>query len=133
MPFEDWAALQRLLIWSADSPKALQPALEALHQALPETALTVLESPARPKSQLNEPLQTVQWLQQHPFDAAIIFSAPNQSPYAPAYLCYLAGIPVRIGQSREFGGQVLSHCFEPPAPLEPVDPHLHLLQAAGLL
>ncbi|MBD0337396.1 MAG: hypothetical protein ICV62_18060 [Cyanobacteria bacterium Co-bin13] len=142
MPFEDWSTLRRLLVWSADSPKALQPALETLHQALPETALTVLESPAAapipnlpqacPNAPPNDPLQAVQWLQQHSFDGAIIFSAPNQSPYPLAYLCYLAGIPIRIGQSQEFGGKVLSHCYESPDPLEDVNPHVHLLRAAGL-
>ena len=42
------------------------------------------------------------------YDAALIFTSFSQSPYPPAMACYLAGIPVRIGQSREFGGGLLS-------------------------
>lgn len=46
------------------------------------------------------------------FDAAVIFTNPRESPYALAYICYLAGIPIRIGQSQEFGGGVLSQNIE---------------------
>lgn len=65
-------------------------------------------------------------------DAAIIFTAPLQSPFSLAYLCYLAGIPIRLGQSQEFGGGVLSHCITPPLePMSTVEYHLHLLRSAG--
>lgn len=47
-------------------------------------------------------------LREYAFDAAVIFTNPRESPYALAYICYLAGIPIRIGQSQEFGGGVLS-------------------------
>ncbi|WAL61746.1 glycosyltransferase family 9 protein [Thermocoleostomius sinensis] len=57
--------------------------------------------------------QTVDWLRQHSFDAALIFTPPTRSPYAMAYACYLAGIPIRVGQSCEFGGGVLSICVTP--------------------
>lgn len=67
-------------------------------------------------------------LKEKEFDAAIIFTAAHQSPYRAAYLCYLAGIPLRIAQSHEFGGGVLSHCFPPPAD----HPHWALLQSIGL-
>lgn len=56
-------------------------------------------------------LGTVDWLRQQRFAAAIILTAPGQSPYTLGYLCYLAGIPIRVGRSREFGGQVLTHCL----------------------
>jgi ADP-heptose:LPS heptosyltransferase len=73
-------------------------------------------------------------LQQQKFDAAIVFTNPGQSPYALAYLCYLAGIPLRLGQSQEFGGRVLSTCIvPPPTPVSLSDHHLHLLHQAGLL
>jgi ADP-heptose:LPS heptosyltransferase len=67
------------------------------------------------------------------FDVAVIFTSFSQSPYPPGYACYLAGIPVRLGQAREFGGAVLSPCVTPPADdAHQVDRNLHLLQAAGL-
>lgn len=67
------------------------------------------------------------------FDAAVIFTSFSQSPYPPAYLSYLAGIPLRLGMSREFGGQVLTHWIRPPADdLHQTDRNLFLLQSAGL-
>jgi len=56
-------------------------------------------------------LGTVDWLRQQRFAAALILTAPGQSPYTLGYLCYLAGIPIRVGRSQEFGGQVLTHCL----------------------
>ncbi len=42
------------------------------------------------------------------FDAALIFTSFSQTPHTPAYVCYLAGIPLRAGESNEFGGSTLS-------------------------
>lgn len=58
-------------------------------------------------------LNAIAWLQQRQFDGAFVITAAGQSPYTLAYLCYLAGIPVRIGRSAEFGGQVLTHRLPP--------------------
>ena len=33
------------------------------------------------------------------FDAALIFTSFSQTPHAPGYACYLAGIPLRAGES----------------------------------
>ncbi len=66
------------------------------------------------------------------YEAAFIFTSFSQSPYPPAYACYLAGIPIRAGQSREFGGQVLSHCYRPEGDDQhQVDRNLSLLNKAG--
>jgi hypothetical protein len=42
------------------------------------------------------------------FDAALIFTSFSQTPHAAGYVCYLAGIPLRAGESKEFGGRVLT-------------------------
>jgi ADP-heptose:LPS heptosyltransferase len=42
------------------------------------------------------------------FDAALCFTSFSQSPQPPGYVCYLAGIPLRAGESKEFGGRVLT-------------------------
>lgn len=66
------------------------------------------------------------------FNASIVLTTPRQSPFSLAYLCYLAGIPVRLGQSQEFGGGVLSHCIQPPLEaVSVIDYNLHLLRSAG--
>lgn len=45
------------------------------------------------------------------YDAAILLTGAGEAPWGPAYLLYLAGVPVRIGRSAEFGGSLLSHCL----------------------
>jgi ADP-heptose:LPS heptosyltransferase len=48
------------------------------------------------------------------WDAAFILTSFRQAAWPPAYAIYLAGIPVRVGFAREFGGSVLTHPVEPP-------------------
>jgi ADP-heptose:LPS heptosyltransferase len=74
----------------------------------------------------------IQTLIQQSFDASIVFTNPTQSPYVLAYFCYLAGIPIRLGQSPEFGGGVLSTCVKPSTETDSIAHyHLHLLKEAG--
>jgi ADP-heptose:LPS heptosyltransferase len=66
------------------------------------------------------------------FDAAIVFTSFTQSPHPPAYVCYLAGIPLRIAQSKEFAGGVVTQWVRPlPDDTHQVDRNLHLLASAG--
>ena len=76
-------------------------------------------------------LQLIETLQSYRFDAAVILTNLAQSPYPLAYCCYLAGIPMRLGQSLEFGGSVLSQCITAQEDLHPIDRHLLLLESAG--
>src|SRR5262245_57309054 len=74
----------------------------------------------------------VQDLAERQFDAAIIFTSFSQSPLPPAYACYLAGIPRRAGQSRDFGGAILSDAVAPPPDsTHQVDRNLHLVRQLG--
>lgn len=144
MLFEQWQAVDRFLLCCPDGVATLKPALQWLSDSLPEIQITILFPACSDPPVLQLPgVQTtpvqewvdrnlIEWLRQQSFDAVIIFTEPLRSPYAVAYLCYLAGIPIRVGQSQEFGGSVLSTCVTPP--LEQVSPeiyHLHLLQSAG--
>ncbi|GAB4372203.1 MAG: hypothetical protein Kow00121_14350 [Elainellaceae cyanobacterium] len=138
--------IQRLLVIGLDVPEALRSALLKLQEWLPDADLSLLgcmhewTEPVVPipisvrtcptiEMQVNEQQQTMQWMRANHFDAAILFTAADRSPYALAYLCYLAGIPIRIGQSLEFGGRVLSHCFPPPDLIQESDRHLNLLHS----
>jgi lipopolysaccharide heptosyltransferase II len=136
----------------------LGPALRALRQAFPEAQITLLASPAG--SQIAPLLpwidrvlvwqaiwqdvggglpfdpereqRLVEILRAGRFDAAWVFTSFSQSPYPPAYACYLAGIPVRLGLSKEFGGGVLSHWGKSPADAgHQVDRNLALVASAG--
>lgn len=108
-------AVKRLLIVADDLPVAVLAELQA---ALPQAEMACL-----PFAEVEFPSG---------FAAAIVFTAPNQSPYAVAYRCYLGGIPIRIGQSIEFGGGVLSHCIQPIETDDITAHHLHLLRSIGL-
>lgn len=52
--------------------------------------------------------QLIDTLATRRFDAALCFTSFSQSPQPPGYVCYLAGIPLRAGESKEFGGRVLT-------------------------
>ena len=50
------------------------------------------------------------------FDAAVIFTVFSQSPLPAAYLCYLAGIPLRLAHCHENPYQLLSDWVPDPEP-----------------
>ena len=137
----------------------LGPALRALRRAAPGSRLTLLASPAGAQVAPLLPwvddvlVERVVWqdasgrlpldparelalvarLAERRFDAALIFTSFSQSPWPPAYLCYLAGIPVRFGQAKDFGGSLLTHVVAAaPDAAHQVDRNLHLLEGVGL-
>jgi hypothetical protein len=139
---EIWHSVKRLLVlyhfatedgvaengFTKDGLARLNPALQVLYQSLPAVEIALLSV----NPQKDSYLDLLEAIGDRAFDAVIIFTFPNQSPYSLAYLCYLAGIPIRLGQSNEFGGGVLSTCIKPP--IDPVLPelyHLHLLKSVG--
>jgi lipopolysaccharide heptosyltransferase II len=135
------------------------PAIRALRQANPGAKITMMASPGG--SQVTpllpwvddviawravwqdiskdvpvtpeKELELVQLLAERAFDAAFIFTSFSQSPYPPAYACYMARIPLRVGQSKEFGGGLLSHWVKPlEEPTYQVDRNLHLLRGLDI-
>lgn len=145
---EEWAGVRRLLLVCGENGEpaldALQPALSRLRAALPGVHLSLwtahrLRETAGalpgldalltfPAAWLEDVEPVIAAIRDARYDAALIFTAPGASPYGAAYACYLAGVPVRLGQSVEFGGAVLSHRIIPPSPaLPPVAHHLHLV------
>ncbi len=134
------------------------PALRALKRALPAVHVTMWASPAGARAARLLPWVDDVWetralwqdLGGLPFDprrehalldrlaevdadAAILFTSFSQSPHAPAYACYLAGITTRVGASKEFGGGVLSHAVDAgPDERHQVDRNADLLEAVGV-
>lgn len=162
MPPEGWNNVRRLLAVRLDNIGdmiMLGPSLRALRANLPGRHITVLASPAgsqacpllpwvddvivrravwqdafgaMPLDPVREQA-LIETLRQGDFDAAVIFTSFSQSPFPPAYACYLAGIPIRLGQSKEFGGSLLSATAPaPPDEWHGVDRNLNLLEFAGL-
>jgi ADP-heptose:LPS heptosyltransferase len=156
-----WRTVKKILAVRLDNIGdviMLGPALRTLRQALPRASLTLLATPAggqvasllpwiddlltfRPVWQdiFNSPdfdgeddRRLIELLRGRRYDAAVIFSSFPQSPHCPAYLCYLAGIPRRLGQSKEFAGSVLTQAVKPlPDYVHQVDRNLFLLEQAG--
>ncbi|MCW2607257.1 MAG: ADP-heptose--lipooligosaccharide heptosyltransferase [Frankiales bacterium] len=157
----DWRALRRVLAVRLDNlgdVVMVTPALRALRAALsPGATLDLLASPAGaalapllPDVDDVRVLRAV-WqdasgaLPQDParelelvaslrgYDAVVVFTSFAQSPHAMAYAAYLAGVPVRVGVSKEFGGSVLSHWLvAPPDEQHQSDRALALLESVGV-
>ncbi|MBI1891845.1 MAG: lipopolysaccharide heptosyltransferase II [Burkholderiales bacterium] len=116
------------------------PALRALKEAGPGRTITLLTSSggaavapfipevdtiieyAAPWMKNSDPhstgvdLDMMQRLRAASFDAAVIFTAYSQSALPAAYLCYLAGIPLRLAHCRENPYQMLSDWIPEPEP-----------------
>lgn len=133
------------------------PALRAIKENIPDCHLTLMASPSGEKAAallpwVDEVLpwrvlwqdlgklnfdperewELIRTLQAGKFDAAIIFTSFSQSPHPAAFLCYLAGIPLRIGESKELENGVLTLEVPPiPDEIHQVERNLRLIEAAG--
>lgn len=133
----EWLTARNLLAVRLDNMGdvlMLGPALRAVKETSPDARLTLLASPggAQIAPLLAWVDETIIWrpiwqdvgnrmpfdparelefirdLAARRFDAALIFSSFSQTPHTPGYACYLAGIPLRAGESKEFGGSTLT-------------------------
>jgi ADP-heptose:LPS heptosyltransferase len=131
-------ALRRVLLVRLDNlgdVLLMTPAFRAVRRALPGAHLALLAGPAgcevghldpdidetllyhAPSEDvyfrlLHDPereIAAVEALTERDFDAAIIFTSYKQSALPAAYLCYLAGIPLRAAGSFEGPGSLLTH------------------------
>jgi ADP-heptose:LPS heptosyltransferase len=133
------------------------PVLRALDENLPEVSITLMASPGGSKTAPLLPWvdQVLPWrvlwqdlgrlphdparewelietLRQGSYDAAVILTSFKQTPHAAGYACYLAGIPLRLGESKEWGGAVLTDEMSPaPDELHQVERNLRLIEHAG--
>ena len=145
--------VQKVLVMQVGSRQDLMltiPALQKLRELVGDATITLMVSPCNSEISIELPwvdevfvyeggdtfvdaereLALISKLRQSAFDAAVIFTNPGESPYPLAYICYLAGIPMRIGQSQEFGGGVLSKWVKLPAKdSHSVDKYLFLIQS----
>ena len=134
------------------------PALRAIKENLPECHLTLMTSPGGVQAAsllpwVDEVLpwrvlwqdlgkldfdparewELVETLRARHVDAAIIFTSFSQSPHPAGFLCYLAGIPLRIGESKELGSGVLTtEVVAAPDETHQVERNLRLIEAVGL-
>lgn len=153
-----WRNVRNILVLHLDNIGDVimtTPALRAIKENLPDAKLTLLASPTGALTApllpwVNEVLpwrvlwqnlgnlnfdsarewELIETLRQRQFDAAIIFTSFSQSPHPAALACYLAGIPLRLGESKESGFGVLTHPVAPvPDEVHQVERNLHLIKS----
>ncbi|MDP9364509.1 MAG: glycosyltransferase family 9 protein, partial [Chloroflexota bacterium] len=155
-----WLAARNILAVRLDNigdAVMLGPALRAVKETSPDARLTLLATPGgataapllpwvddvlvwRPIWQEIKPAaldparerELIDLLASRGFDAAMIFTSFSQTPHVPGYVCYLAGIPLRAGESKEFGGATLSTELRgAPDELHQVERNLRLVETLG--
>jgi lipopolysaccharide heptosyltransferase II len=134
------------------------PAIRAFRESLPGCRITLLTSPSGARAAKHVPeiddvmvfnapwmkagdaspdgdLRMRELLAARAFDAAVIFTVYSQNPLPAAYLCYLAGIPLRLAHCRENPYHLLTHWQRDPEPetvvRHEVDRQLRLAETAG--
>ncbi|MCD2188786.1 glycosyltransferase family 9 protein [Actinomycetospora soli] len=159
----DWTAMARILVVRPDNVGDVimtVPALRALRAAAPQARIDLLASPAGAAvapliDELDDVVvASVSWqrlpsvaaaedpdpdadlvatLAVRDYDAAVVLTSFSQSPWPAAALCRRAGIGVRVGTSKEFGGDGLTHWVPaPPDDGHQVDRALAVLAAVGV-
>lgn len=159
----EWLASRNILAVRLDNIGdviMLGPALRAVKESAPQARLTILVSPggatgAELLPWVDEVIvwraiwqdvggrmafdparerELIQMLAERQFDAALIFTSFSQTPHTPGYVCYLAGIPLRAGESREFGGSTLSVELQGmPTEAHQVERNLRLVEQLGFV
>ena len=155
-----WQTVRNLLVMRLDNIGDVvmtSPTLRALRQNFPEAKITLMASPAGslvvpllpwvdevlPDRVLWQDLgrldfdpqrewNLIETLRGRQFDAAIILTSFSQSPHPPALICALAGIPLRLGESKETDIGALTHAILPaPDEIHQVDRNLRLIESIG--
>ena len=133
------------------------PVLRALKENLPGATITLMASPGGGKAAALLPwvddvltwrvvwqdlgrlpldpareMEMVGAMKAGGYDAAVVLTSFKQTPHPAGYACYLAGIPLRLGESKEWGGGVLSDEVQAaPDDLHQAERNLRLIEHAG--
>jgi ADP-heptose:LPS heptosyltransferase len=162
MTAPEWLAAKRILAIRLDNlgdVLVTTPAIRAIRQSVPDASITLLASGVGAQvGALNPDIDDVivypapwmdPWrelpldpdreqgmiavLREREFDAAVIFSSFRQSPLPAAYLCYLAGIPLRLAASIDGPGSLLTTRHKhPDRMMHEVERGLDLVGAVGM-
>jgi lipopolysaccharide heptosyltransferase II len=157
-----WRTAKRILVVRLDNLGDVlltTPAIHAIRKSLPNAEITLLASSVGAQvAQLDPDIHDVivyqapwmdpwhllpqdgtreyamiETLRARRFDGAIIFTSFHQSPLPTAYLCYLAGIPLRLAASIDGPGSLLTTRHKHPEHmLHEVERGLDLVRAIGM-
>lgn len=155
-----WVQARRLLVVRLDNIGDVVmtgPMLRTLKENLPDAHLTLMASPSGSKAAPLLPwvddvltwrvvwqdlgrlpldpareLEMIEAMKSGGYDGAVVLTSFKQTPHPAGYACYLAGIPLRLGESKEWGGGVLTDEL-PAAPdgLHQAERNLRLVEHAG--
>ncbi len=157
-----WHDARKILVTRPDNigdVVMLGPALRAVKETSPDATITLLASPGGATAAPLLPWvdDVIAWrtlwqdlghlsfdparerelinvLAERSFDAALIFTSFSQTPHVPGYVCYLAGIPLRAGESKEFGGAALTTELRgAPDDMHQVERNLRLVETLGFV
>ena len=158
----EWRHARRVLAVRLDNlgdVLVTTPAIHAIRESLPDASITLLASPVGAQAGRLNPdvdevvvynapwmdpwsrlpldptreMQTIAQLSAGRYDAAVIFSSFRQSPLPAAYLCYLAGIPLRLAASIDGPGSLLTTRHRhPERMMHEVERGLDLVAAVGM-
>ena len=155
-----WSEARRLLVMRLDNIGDVVmtgPVLRALKENLPEASLTLMASPGGSKAASLLPwvddvltwrvvwqdlgrlsldptreLEMISAIKAGGYDGAVVLTSFKQTPHPAGYACYLAGIPLRLGESKEWGGGVLTdEVSAAPDDLHQAERNLRLVESAG--
>ena len=140
----DWTAAKNILCIRLDTIGDVimtTPAMRALKTAQPDRRITLMTSTAgaaiapfipelddfmiydspwlkatAPRLNSEPEYAMIQQLRQARFDAAIIFTVYSQNPLPSAFICYMAGIPLRLAHCHENPYQLLTNWIKDPEP-----------------
>src|SRR5438445_1543624 len=158
---QHWQGARRILAVRLDNlgdVLVTTPAIHAIKQSLPDAEITLLASPVGTQvgrldpdvadvivyqaawmdpwhklpQDLEREQQRIATLRERRFDGAIIFTSFRQSSLPAAYLCYLAGIPLRAAASIDGPGSLLTTRHKhPERMMHEVERGLDLVAAIG--
>jgi ADP-heptose:LPS heptosyltransferase len=155
-----WSSAQNILAIRLDNIGDVlmtSPALQAIKETLPNSRITLMASPSGSQAAALLPWiddvitvrslwqdlgklefdparewELIQTVRDRQFDAAIVFTSFSQTPHAAGYLCYLAGIPLRAGESKEWGGSIFTtEIKSAPDQIHQVERNLRLVESIG--
>jgi len=156
----EWTEAQNIVAMRLDNIGDVimtSPALRAIKENLPHCHLTLMASPGGAQAAdllpwVNDVLpwrvlwqdlgklefnparewQLVTTLGNRAFDAVIIFTSFSQSPHPAGVIAMLAGIPLRLGESKEAGGVLTTEVAAASDEMHQVERNLRLIESVGL-
>lgn len=105
---------RHLTLLASEAGAAAVPFVPEIDEVIVANLPWLPNAPAAPDTLLG----LVAALQAEEFDAAVIFTVYSQNPLPAAFLCWLAGIPLRLAHCRENPYHLLSDWVRDPEPHE---------------